>query len=110
MELRSKKELIEGFIQRVNTSNQVEEDWRKYVSERHDIELDEIIQTESLKTQETRRFISGSFRDGYLKTTGTDIDRILPPVSRFSGIRSVKKQNIIEKLMKFFERYLGLIQ
>ena len=109
MELRSKKELIEGFIQRVNTSNQVEEDWRKYVIERHDIELDEIIQAESLKNQETHKFISGSFRDGYLKTTGTDIDRILPPVSRFSGIRSVKKQNVIEKLMKFFERYLGLI-
>jgi type I restriction enzyme, R subunit len=44
------------------------------------------------------------------KTTGTDIDRILPPVSRFSGARAVKKQSIIEKLIKFFERYLGLVQ
>jgi type I restriction enzyme R subunit len=44
-----------------------------------------------------------------LKTTGTAIDKIMPPVSRFGGGRAAKKQGIIEKLMLFFEKYLGLI-
>ncbi len=45
---------------------------------------------------------------GNLKTTGTSIDNIMPPVSRFGGARTAKKQAIIEKLMKFFEKYSGL--
>jgi len=51
------------------------------------------------------------FRYGILKTTGTDIDKILPPVSRFSGDggRIAKKQGVIEKMLKFFEKYFGLV-
>jgi type I restriction enzyme R subunit len=33
----------------------------------------------------------------------------MPPVSRFGGGREAKKQSVIEKLMKFFEKYLGLV-
>ena len=59
---------------------------------------------------ETRRFIDIAFRDGMLKTTGTDIDRVLPTVSRFGGgNRAEKKQGIIDKLIEFFEKYLGLV-
>lgn len=64
------------------------------------------------KQEETRKFIDSSFRDGTLKTTGTDIDKILPPASRFGGgggNRAMKKQSVIEKLMKFFEKYMGLV-
>lgn len=110
LELRSKKVLIESFIERINLNETVENDWRAFVKEQHDKDLDEIIQSENLKNIETRKFVSGSLRDGYLKTTGTDIDKILPPTSRFSGARAAKKQSVIEKLMLFFERYFGLIQ
>jgi type I restriction enzyme, R subunit len=109
LELRSKKVLIESFIERINLNGTVENDWRAFVKEQHDKDLDDIIQSENLKNVETRKFVSGSLRDGYLKTTGTDIDKILPPTSRFSGARAVKKQSVIEKLMLFFERYFGLI-
>lgn len=52
--------------------------------------------------------MDNAFRDGILKTTGTDVDAILPPVSRFGGGRDTKKQSVMEKLTKFFEKYLGL--
>lgn len=53
--------------------------------------------------------IDNSFRDGTLKTTGTDFDRIMPPVSRFGGgSRTEKKQGIIRRLSGFFEKYLGV--
>lgn len=35
--------------------------------------------------EETIKFIDNSFREGVLKTTGTDIDKIMPSISRFSG-------------------------
>jgi type I restriction enzyme R subunit len=110
LELRSKKELIENFIGQVNPSTIVDEDWRKFVNERREAELNSIISEEKLKEEETRRFLENSFRDGTLKTTGTDIDKIIPAVSRFSGggERTIKKQGIIEKLVNFFQKYFGL--
>ncbi|MDR1538134.1 MAG: type I restriction endonuclease subunit R [Clostridiales bacterium] len=110
IELRSKKELIEHFVERVNVSTKVDEDWRRFVQERKEEDLSALIADEKLKEEEARRFIDSAFRDGALKTTGTDIDKILPPVSRFGGgNRAEKKQSIIEKLLKFFEKYLGLV-
>lgn len=108
--LRSKKDLIEHFIQTINATTRVEEDWRKFVQEQKESDLAAIIMDEKLKQKETRRLVTNSFRDGSLKTTGTDIDRIMPPASRFGGgNRAAKKQNVIDKLMSFFEKYFGLV-
>jgi type I restriction enzyme R subunit len=109
IKLRSKKELIERFVEQVNVSTKVDEDWRKFLHERKEADISAIIEEEKLKPEETRRFIDNAFRDGMLKTTGTAIDKIMPPVSRFGRGRAAKKQGIIEKLMIFFEKYLGLI-
>lgn len=110
IELRSKKELIERFIEQVNTSTKVDEDWRKFLQEHKEADITAIIEEEKLKPEETRRFMDNAFRDGVLKTTGTAVDRIMPPGSRFSsGGRAVKKQGIIDRLLKFFEKYLGLV-
>ena len=110
IELRSKKELIERFIERVSVSTKVQEDWRKYLHERKEADISAIIEDEKLKPEETRRLIDSAFRDGVLKTTGTAIDRIMPPVSRFGGgDRAERKKSIIEKLLKFFEKYFGLV-
>lgn len=108
--LRSKKELIENFIGSVNADTDVEKSWKDFVQQQKDEDLKEIIDSEHLKPQETRTFIDNSFRDGQVRTTGTDIDKILPPMSRFggSGDRQEKKKTVIEKLQTFFERYFGL--
>ncbi len=110
MQLRSKKELIEQFVAQVNADTEVEEDWRRFVREQKEEDLNRIIDEESLRGEEARRFITNAFRDGTLKTTGTDIDRIMPPVSRFGSTnRAAIKQRIIERLMAFFEKYFGLL-
>lgn len=110
IQLRSKRELIESFIKTISASSRVSDDWRTFVSEQKDTDLDNIIKDENLKVKETKEFIDNSFRDGILKTTGTDIAKIMPPMSRFGGgNREEKKQNLIEKLKKFFDKYLGLI-
>ena len=111
IELRSKKELIEGFLARANASAQIDDDWQEFVKEQAEIDLHNLIESEKLKPEETHRFVENTFRYGVLKTTGTDIDRILPPISRFGGgeDRTVKKQTVVEKLTVYFDRYMGLL-
>lgn len=109
LQLRSKKELIENFISSVNADTDVDQGWREYVQRRKAEELQEIIESEHLKPEETEKFIESSFRDGQVRTTGTDIDKILPPMSRFGGgNRKEKKITVIEKIRTFFEKYFGL--
>lgn len=108
-ELRSKKALIENFVDNINDVDDVVSEWRKYIAEEKEKELDEIISSEHLKEDETRKFIDDCFESGEVKTTGTDIEKILPPVSRFGkGNRSAKKQGVIAKIKNFFQRFFGI--
>ena len=109
IELRSKKQLIEDFIAQINTSTDIQKDWQSYIAKKREEELIAIIAEQKLKPEETKTFIENSFRDGILRTTGTDIDKILPPTSRFGGgNRSEVKKNVIERLKEFFEKYFGV--
>ncbi len=112
VELRSKKELIEGFVTQMTVKTDVDKDWKEFVKKQKEQDLELIIDEEKLEPEEAKKFIANSFRDGNIKTTGTDLDMILPPISRFSGgaNRTVKKQTVIEKLKIFFEKYFGLIE
>jgi type I restriction enzyme R subunit len=109
IELRSKKELIQGFISRVNDQTDVEADWQSFVRAQKEKDMSDIITEENLRKEPARMFMEGSLRSGVLKTTGTEFDRILPAISRFSGgDRAKKRQSVITTLVKFFEKYLGL--
>ena len=108
-ELRSKKQLIETFLAGINGVDDVMGAWNGFVAAEREKALLEIIQAEKLKEPETRKFLENAFRDGEIKTTGTDIDQLMPPVSRFGGgTRARKKETVIEKLQGFFERFFGI--
>ena len=108
-ELRSKKQLIESFIAGVNDMDDVMAGWHDYVVQQRENDLKAIITDEKLKEEETRKFIENAFREGEVKTVGTDIDKLMPPVSRFGGgKRAEKKQAVIDRLKGFFEKYFGI--
>ena len=108
-ELRSKKKLIETFIAGINDVDDVMIEWNRFVADERERQLVQIIQEENLKEAETRKFVENAFRDGEVKTTGTEIDSLMPPVSRFGGGgRAKKKQTVVEKLKGFFERFFGV--
>lgn len=113
IELRSKKELIHGFVNDVtnSTTGEIHDNWQKFVNEQRQKELDSIIESEGLNRDYTYRLVSNSFRDGILKTTGTDIDRIMPIMSRFAvdNARATKKKTVVKRLKEFFEKYFGAI-
>lgn len=107
-ELRSKKQLIETFIAGINDADDIMDEWHSYVAEQCETDLAMLIIAEKLKADETRKFVENAFRDDEIKTAGTDIDKLLPPMSRFGGGRDKKKQQVIDKLNIFFEKYHGI--
>jgi type I restriction enzyme, R subunit len=110
IELRSKKELIERFINTLNVNSDVDKEWREFTEKSKSAELEKIIEEENLKPEETRKFIANAYRDGELKSTGTSFASILPPVSMFDkdNSKAKKKTIVLEKLKMFFEKYLGV--
>ena len=108
--LRSKKDLIEKFVDSINNDSDVEGDWRKFIAEQKKVELDEIIKEEGLNASATEEFISKAFADGQLKTAGTAVIKLLPPKNMFSpGFEhALQKAFVIDKLKAFFERFSNL--
>ena len=69
-----------------------------------------MITDEGLNREQTLKFIENAFRDGAIQSTGVSVTRISPPVSKFAigGGHSTKKQSVLDKLGKFFDRFFGL--
>lgn len=57
------------------------------------------------------RFIKSCFINGEVETSGTELAEILPPMNPFSigGDREKKKNSVIEKIKRFFEKFFDLI-
>ncbi|MGB3414734.1 MAG: type I restriction endonuclease subunit R, partial [Microbacteriaceae bacterium] len=110
--LRNKKDLIEDFVNSLSIEGELDLEWREFIAAKLAAELDTIIADENLRPLETRAFVETAFRDGAIRTTGTAITKILPPVSRFAadGGHSEKKQRVIEKLGEFFDRFFALYE
>jgi len=110
VELRNKKDLINQFISTLDVQSVVDEDWHKFVEQKKVEELERIIKDENLDHDATYAFIQNAFRDGNVAVTGTAITKVLPPVSRFSpsGERTQKRENVLNKLTGFFERFFGI--
>jgi type I restriction enzyme R subunit len=108
IQLRSKRELIEKFIEKVGIDTNIDDEWGTFVTEQWRIDLDTIIEEEELKPEETEIFVRKSFKDDEVSTIGTGLDDLLPPMSLFDDSRADKKQRIIDRLQSFFEKYQGL--
>lgn len=108
--LRSKKDLIERFVDSINNDSNVEDDWKEFIIKQKKKELDEIIKDENLDPSETETFIMKAFAQGELKTAGTEITKLLPAKNMFSpGFEhAIQKALVIEKLRTFFERFSNL--
>ena len=107
-QLRSKKELINTFIAGINDIDDIMSEWHKFIVEAKEQQLMQIITEENLKEKETRKFLESCLLNGEVKTSGKDIDSLLPPMSWFDAKRAEKKQRVIDKFRAFFERFYGI--
>ncbi len=107
IELRSKKDLIMKFIETLTPNSNVDNDWLNFIKEKRIEELNTIIEEENLNKEETYKFMNNSFYNGYVQEFGTEISKILPPISMFSPSkeRTTKRLAVVEKLKFFFDKY-----
>ena len=110
VELRNKKDLINQFIASLDAQSVVDEDWQKFVDKKKIEELEQIITDENLDQEATYKFIKNAFRDGNVARAGTAITKVLPPISMFrpDGARTKKRETVLGKLTKFFERFFDI--
>lgn len=132
-QLRSKKKLIEGFIAQLN-ENELEklvdsegnitvydsngnkvsivDCWSEYVEQKYNHDLAQLVQSEGLNDDLTRKFMEKSFSAGEVSELGTDINDLMPRMSRFGAAaqaRAEKKNRITESMRKLFNEFVGLI-
>jgi type I restriction enzyme R subunit len=112
MSLRSKKDLIEGFIARVNVQDvsDLDDAWAQYIGEQRSQELEQIIEDENLEGAATRVFMDQAFRSGAIQTAGTGLARIMPATNIFSpaGEHEAQRTRVVSKLQNFFERFFTI--
>ncbi|QIA76483.1 type I restriction endonuclease subunit R [Rodentibacter caecimuris] len=110
VELRNKKDLIQTFIASLTPNAELDESWRSHIEQAKQKELDEIIDKENLNPEATHQFVNSAFENGIFSEAGTLIDKVLPPMSRFTpdNQRSKKLQTVLDKLKAFFERFFGI--
>ena len=105
--LRSKVKLIENFIENLG-GDEVRESWETFINHKIVDDLEEIIQDEKLNATETYSFVHDCLENGRFDTSGTSMNQVLPPMSRFNKNRATVKDRVIEKLREFFDRYWDL--
>ena len=98
------------FIEVVDTSKNVVDQWNAFVRQRRERELGTLIEEENLREPQARAFVDYSFEMGEVRTTGTDIAEILPPMSFFGRTadgesRGEVKVRVLKKIIELVERY-----
>ena len=110
--LREKKDIIDGFIQTVkpNTDIDIFDEWQKFIAEKREEELADIINAEKLKEGNAREFMNKALRDGYVEESGMEITKVLPPMPVFGAgkLREQKKKSVIDKFKHYIERFKDL--
>ena len=107
IELRSKKDLIENFIDSLTPSSNVDEDWKKYINAQKIAELNKIIEEENLNKEETYKYVNNAFKNGYVQENGIQINKVLPPLPIIDPQkrRQKKRETVIQKIVAFFNRF-----
>lgn len=114
-ELRNKKELIFGFMEVfMNNRNKdfdILDEWKKFVFEKLQEDVQEIVNRENLNEPKFRKYIKDMFTHEEIKTTGTIIGEIIPTTSRFrvDGLREKRIKNTISIIKDLFKKYSGVI-
>lgn len=106
--LRNKEDLLESFAKSDYDSDNIHAAWHKYVTTRKEKELAQIVNDQNLDVSKTIDFIEASFRAGGIIESGTQINEILPKISLFGGGITKVKQDVVERLKVFYDRFTGV--
>ncbi|WP_026461039.1 type I restriction endonuclease subunit R [Schaalia suimastitidis] len=108
--LRDKRDLVEEFVDSVSITGDLHDQWQAFIAHRQEAELSAIVTEENLNVEEIGAFIARAFREGEIPSTGTMINKVLPPMNYFTpdAARAQMKQRVVERLSAFLNRFMGL--
>ncbi len=110
-ELRDKRDLIERFIDSLEASDDVDADWRAYIAQAKQNELDALVEEEALDPGSTYAFVERALQDGFVNESGTEIVSLMTrKPGRFAPTNAYgeAKSRVTEKLKAFVKRFFGL--
>lgn len=105
MNLEVKKNLIEAFINNIDSVSNVQEEWSNFIKEKAVEELNQIIIDKNLNKNETYSLLEDCFKNETLILDGSSLDKIMPRFSIF-GNKTKKREEIMAVLKEFFDKYV----
>ncbi len=110
-ELRNKRDLIEAFIDGLESGDDVSADWELYIAAARERELSAIIEEEALDDAAARAFMDDAIAEGGVPESGTGIAGLMTrKPSRFAPANAYAemKARVVGRLKGFFDRFDGL--
>jgi len=109
--LRSKRELIELFIEKINGhDSEIEKIWVDFTNEKFNEEVNELIQELNVKKDETFKLLKDILSDDTFDVRNSKLkDLSNKKISLRKNKNSENTNNIRERLQKLHEKYFGLI-
>jgi type I restriction enzyme, R subunit len=110
---RAKESLVVDFINQtdldqIGEKSSVIEAFFSFAQVEQQREAEELINAESLNTEEARRYITTSLKREYASDAGTELNAILPKMSPLNPQYLTKKQGVFQKIAAFVEKFKGV--
>ncbi len=112
---RAKESLVVDFINQTNLDKIIDkssilDEFYNYAAKIRSQEAHELITSEGLNKDKARNYLSSSLKRGFASEYGTDLDALLPSMSKLKPEYLIKKQTVFQKLSAFVEKFKDLLK
>ena len=110
---RAKESLLVDFINqtdldKIGEKASVIEAFFAFAQAQQDREAQELIGAENLNAEAAKRYITTSLRREFASDNGTELNAVLPKMSPLNPQYLTKKQNVLQKIAAFVEKFKGV--
>jgi type I restriction enzyme R subunit len=110
---RAKESLVVDFINSTDLDTfqdkvNVIDAFYGFARKKQKIEVDELIDDESLNEEAAKRYITTSLKREFASENGTELNEVLPKMSPLNPQYLTKKQSVFQKIASFVEKFKGV--
>ncbi|MCK9237443.1 MAG: hypothetical protein M0Q29_09050 [Thiopseudomonas sp.] len=110
---RAKESLVVDFINQTDLDQIAEkanviEAFFAFAQAEQRREAEELIEAENLNQEAAKRYMTTSLKREYASDAGTELNAILPKMSPLNPQYLTKKQNVLQKIAAFVEKFKGV--
>ncbi|GAA8064693.1 type I restriction endonuclease subunit R [Helicobacter pylori] len=111
IELRNKRDLIMGFIDKYNKDQEVHAYFQDYIHQKREEEFQNIIEENRLNEEKAYSFMQHAFKGGEISFNGTEFPKIIeekPSMFSQNSRYQEVKEKVAASLSRFFHRFCDL--